>query len=97
GDPNQNINCNDPNLFEPSAGPRHNLCAAQPWINGITPSDRSASFHPDQNGNNAMAHLVEEVFPKLDWSGLGTATASQVGFSCVPDSAYAVESPGTTY
>jgi hypothetical protein len=37
------------------------------------------SFHPDVAGNSAMAHLVEQAFPHLNWSGLDVAptTTSQ--------------------
>lgn len=80
GDPSQGIPYNDPNLFEPSQGARHNLCAAQEWLNGITPYSghfslkcvpvSCVSFHPNQEGNTAMANLFEQVFPRLDWSGL---------------------------
>jgi len=38
-----------------------------------------ASFHPNIAGNSAIAHLVEQAFPHLNWSGFGVAptTASQ--------------------
>jgi len=83
GNPKENIPYSDPDLFEPNTGARHNLCAAKEWINGITirigqgtqlPSINS-SFHPNQEGNDAMAGLVEQIFPQLDWSHLGTALA----------------------
>ena len=75
GDPSLGIPYNDQNLFEPSTGARHNLCAAEPWLNGITVQfhgvslpDIHHSFHPNEAGNDAMARLVEEIFPHLDWS-----------------------------
>ncbi len=86
GDPSQGIPYSDPNLFEPSSGPRHNLCGAKEWINGITLSLSGQgfigdakdifnhSFHPNQPGNDAMARLVEQVFGHLDWNHLQTST-----------------------
>jgi hypothetical protein len=37
------------------------------------------TFHPDVAGNSAMAHLVEQAFPHLNWSGFSVAptTTSQ--------------------
>ncbi len=80
GNPSQGIPYNDPNLFEPSQGARHNLCSNQEWLNGITAYSEHfnfncflvscVSFHPNQEGNNAMANLFEQVFPSLDWRGL---------------------------
>lgn len=68
------ISMDDPHLFEPSVGPRHNLCAGQEWINGatITYSGKwyDHSFHPNQAGNNNMGDLLAEVLPHLDWSQL---------------------------
>jgi hypothetical protein len=82
GNPHMGIPYNDQDLFEPSSGARHNVCAAKEWINGITfnvsglnPLDYfNRSFHPNQAGNNAMAALVDQVFPQLDWSHLGPAS-----------------------
>ena len=58
------------------------------WINGITlrnghgtdlASYFSSSFHPNQEGNDAMAALVDQVFPQLDWSHLAaTPTLGQL-------------------
>jgi lysophospholipase L1-like esterase len=60
------ISGSDPNLFEPSSGPRHNLCASQPWLNGFTTIDYgSGSFHPKQAGHAAMGALAAEVIPNL--------------------------------
>ncbi len=84
GNPKMGIPYSDPNLFEPNTGARHNLCAAKEWLNGLTLSRTAStsstlvntdvtdthSFHPNQEGNNAMAALFEQVFPKLNWSGL---------------------------
>jgi len=45
-------------------------------LNGITVFSKhfsvNPSFHPNQEGNDAMAHLVEQAFPHLDWSDLQT-------------------------
>ena len=81
GNPQQGIQYNNQDLFEPSSGARHNLCAAKEWINGITPVVQginpldwfNRSFHPNQDGNDAMAGLVEQVFPQLDWAHLGSS------------------------
>lgn len=60
------ISRSDQNLFEPSVGPRHNLCASDPWMNGLSSIDYgSGSFHPKQAGDDAMASLVAEVVPRL--------------------------------
>jgi hypothetical protein len=75
GTPSLGIPYNDPNLFEPNTGARHNLCAAQEWLNGITLFSRhfsaNASFHPNEQGTDAMARLVVQAFPDLNWSKLG--------------------------
>jgi hypothetical protein len=63
GNPHERIPYTDPDLYQPSTGPRHNVCAAQEWINGITfnvdglnPENYfNRSFHPNQAGNDAMA------------------------------------------
>lgn len=56
----------DQNLFEPASGPRHNLCASQPWLNGFSTIDHgSGSFHPKQAGHNAMGALAAEVISAL--------------------------------
>lgn len=57
----------DPNLFEPSSGPRHNLCSSQPWLNGFSTIDYgSASFHPKQAGHDAMGALAAQVIQALN-------------------------------
>jgi lysophospholipase L1-like esterase len=56
----------DQHLFEPASGPRHNLCASQPWLNGFSTIDYgSGSFHPKQAGHNAMGALAATVIPAL--------------------------------
>ena len=72
GNPSQGVPYNDPNLFEPSSGSRHNLCAANEWLNGIEVPHVTHSFHPNQPGNDAMARLFQQVFPRLNWSNLTT-------------------------
>jgi hypothetical protein len=60
------ISHSDQSLFEPSSGPRHNLCASDPWMNGLSSIDyASGSFHPKQAGADAMGSLVAEVVPRL--------------------------------
>ncbi len=63
GDPKMGIPDDDSDLFEPTSGTRHNLCAAKEWLNGITLPNVSRSFHPNAPGNAAMAALVEQTFP----------------------------------
>lgn len=61
---------NDPNLFEPSSGPRHELCSpsGRAWLNGIElDHPRTKSFHPNQYGEDAMGALAAEVIPHLKW------------------------------
>jgi lysophospholipase L1-like esterase len=56
----------DQSLFEPASGPRHNLCATQPWINGFTTIDYgSGSFHPKQAGQDGMGALAAQVIPRV--------------------------------
>jgi hypothetical protein len=65
------ISSNDPNLFEPAHGTRHNLCSSDSWINGITTIDyTNGSFHPKQPGADAQGALAAEVIGKLNWSRL---------------------------
>jgi len=60
------ISKSDQNLYEPASGPRHNLCATQPWLNGLSTIDYgSGSFHPKQAGQDAMGALAAEVIPAL--------------------------------
>ncbi len=71
GNPAQGIAYTDPHLFEPSAGPRHNLCAAQEWLNGWTHIDGGyGSFHPNQHGLDNEAALAAQAISDLDWSHL---------------------------
>jgi hypothetical protein len=84
GNPKAGILNSDQSLYEPNTGSRHNLSAAKEWINGIAASLAGAnpatdvntllnhSFHPNQPGNDAMARLVEQVVPTLNWSQLAT-------------------------
>jgi len=65
------------NLFEPSSGPRHNICASESWLNGVSAIDGLAgSFHPKQQGQDAMGHLAAAVISKLDWSQLSPGPPS---------------------
>ena len=58
----------DQSLFEPASGPRHNLCASQSWINGLSTIDYGAgSFHPKQAAQDAMGRLAAQVIPTLPW------------------------------
>jgi hypothetical protein len=61
----------DQNLFEPSTGARHNICASESWLNGVSAIDGiGGSFHPKQQGQNAMGALAAEVIAHLNWSHL---------------------------
>ena len=62
------ISPNDPNLFEPMGGTRHELCSQghASWMNGFSPLHPTThSFHPNQAGENAMGALAAEVIPRL--------------------------------
>jgi hypothetical protein len=61
------ISASDPNLFERAGGTSHELCATghDTWMNGFSETNWSGSFHPNQEGENAMGALVAEVIPKL--------------------------------
>ena len=69
---------NDPNLFEPSAGTRHELCSqgSQPWINNEIKTDKSRSFHPNQAGENALGALAASVIEHLTWPWSTAAPAA---------------------
>ncbi|HVB91846.1 MAG TPA: hypothetical protein VND70_07075 [Acidimicrobiales bacterium] len=74
---------NDADLVEPSSGTRHNLCSADPWLNGATVTgslsatdDLNHTFHPNQAGNDAMGALAGGDIGKLDWSKLAISEAS---------------------
>ena len=60
---------NDPDLFEPSTGTRHELCSqgSEPWINNEIKTDKSHSFHPNQAGENALGALAASVIEHLTW------------------------------
>lgn len=85
------IKMNDPNLFEPSAGPRHNICSAQSWLNGITSIDHlNGSFHPKQQGQAAMGALAAEVIKRLNWTHLRETTTTPTSTSaCDPSQLFA--------
>jgi hypothetical protein len=69
------VNPADPNLFEPSAGTRHNLCSADSWINGWSSIDWvRGSFHPKQEGLDHEGALAASVISGLDWSRLTQPT-----------------------
>lgn len=60
------ISRDDPNLFEPASGARHNLCASEPWINGFSwIGYGSGSFHPKQAAHDAMGALAAQIIPTL--------------------------------
>ena len=57
-------------LFEPSSGPRHELCSpsGRAWLNGIQlDHPATKSFHPNQYGEDAMGSLAAEVISHLTW------------------------------
>jgi hypothetical protein len=63
------ISASDPDLFEPSSGIRHELCSQghQTWMNGFSETNLNGSFHPNQDGANAMGNLLAKVVPTLSW------------------------------
>jgi len=68
---------NDPNLFEPSSGTRHNLCSADPWLNGGSAIDYgNGSFHPKQEGLDHEGALAAGVIAKLNWTNLAIPEAT---------------------
>lgn len=71
--PAEGIRANDPDLFDAPGTSGHALCSGSQWITGISPRHPTASFHPDEAGNDAMAGLLETVFHHLNWSSLGPA------------------------
>lgn len=59
----------DPNLFEPSRGARHNLCSRDSWINPVSAIDGgNGSYHPKQAGQDAMGALAAEALVRLHWA-----------------------------
>ncbi|WP_433532724.1 GDSL-type esterase/lipase family protein [Micromonospora sp. CA-263727] len=65
------IGRDDSRLFEPSRGQRHNQCAIDSWINGLT---RNGSFHPRQQGYNAEGEMLAQILDnQLDWGLAPTA------------------------
>jgi len=72
----------DQHLFEPSRRKRHNLCAADPWLNGITTSlsggdwRPSRSFHPEQDGHDAEGFRVAQRIRELRWDRLAAGADS---------------------
>ncbi len=67
----------NPNLFEPSKGPRHEICSSEPWLTALSAIDRiGGSYHPKQAGQNAMGSLAGSVISHLDWSSLGSGSGS---------------------
>lgn len=50
----------------------HDICAADPWINGaVTDPQRAAAFHPFANEQTAVAGLVEHVVRRHSRPGWG--------------------------
>lgn len=67
-------------IYESSAG-RHGLCTGSPWLNGITlgtegthsgnaPGRIFRSFHPKQEGHDAVGSAVAKQIRSFDWSSL---------------------------
>ena len=98
GQARNGISLNDPNLFEPAQGTRHELCSNgdQAWLNGLSPAHLTTrSFHPDQPGNDAMARLVEQVVPSLSWSELATTPITNTVSVMVPTKICAATGAGS--
>lgn len=86
---NNGISRQDPNLFEPSSGPRHELCSpsGRAWLNGIRLNHlKTQDFHPNQYGEDAMGALADEVIPHLSWpwSQPATGTVGSAAQSTLP-------------
>src|SRR5665213_900971 len=98
GQARNGISLNDPNLFEPAQGTRHELCSNgdQAWLNGLSPAHLTTrTFHPDQPGNDAMARLVEQVVPSLSWSELATTPITNTVSVMVPTKICAATGAGS--
>ncbi len=70
----------DPNLYESEGSSRrHNLCGTEPWILPLNLQgllEKLNVFHPTTGGHSATADLVAKVVNGLDWSALGTGSAT---------------------
>ena len=49
-------------IWTASAG--HDICASDPWINGIKESSGAIPFHPFAAEQKAVAAEIEKVLPK---------------------------------
>ena len=90
----------DPDLFEPSSGSRHNLCSSDPWMNGWNSIDYGhGSFHPKQAGLDAEGTLAATFIAKLNWSGLPSSTeaadVAPVNANGQPKPGYTITNAGT--
>ena len=88
----------DPRLFEPSQGTRHNLCAGDPWMNGLSTIDYlQGSFHPKQAGLDAEGSMLAQVLTtSLDWSGTSAPTSTPTTATSTTTSADAGSHPGSS-
>lgn len=84
----------DASLEYENARGRHGLCTGDPWLNGITsgvngphtgnlPGRLTRSFHPTQDGHDAVGAKLAQVVAGLDWSRL-TRTQLSPGTSQPP-------------
>jgi hypothetical protein len=105
GSASDGIASNDPNLFEPSSGTRHELCSAggQVWLNGLSALHvKSRSFHPNQAGETAMGALAAGVIGELSWPWTqsqvptGTCTTQSESGSPIHQNASIALSPPVT-
>lgn len=64
---------NSSDLYEPAgSSARHNLCATEPWLNGLTAAPINLKgFHPTLDGHSHTGSLMGGVLGGLDWSRLG--------------------------
>ncbi len=67
---------NSSDLYEPAGSSvRHNLCASEPWLNGLTAGPiNKKGFHPTLDGHSHTGRLVAGVIQGLDWSRLGRSS-----------------------
>jgi len=77
GQPDHGVPYGDSNLYEPNSGDRHALCARAPWLNGFATTGIGGgtirvarSFHPTQDGQDAMGALITARVRTLDWANL---------------------------
>jgi hypothetical protein len=91
------IPSNDPNLFEPSQGARHNLCGSgASWLNGLVIRDIHKSFHPSELGNAAEGRLLAQLIPHLPGFLAPEPVSTSTTTTTIPDTTTTTFPTGTT-